>query len=39
MGTPLLFEPFTLRGVTLPNRVVMPPMCQYRATEDGEARE
>ncbi len=39
MGAPLLFEPFTLRGVTLPNRVVMPPMCQYRATADGEATE
>src|SRR5580698_6752657 len=31
-----LFSPFTLRGVTLPNRVVVSPMCQYSA-EDGRA--
>ena len=31
---PPMFAPFTLRGVTLPNRVVVSPMCQYRA-EDG----
>lgn len=29
-----LFEPLTLRGVTLPNRIVISPMCQYTA-EDG----
>ena len=28
-----LFDPFTLRGVTLPNRVVVSPMSQYRARE------
>lgn len=26
-----LFEPFTLKGVTLKNRVVVSPMCQYSA--------
>ncbi|HVY05341.1 MAG TPA: NADH:flavin oxidoreductase/NADH oxidase [Burkholderiales bacterium] len=29
--TPLLFSPLTLRGVTLKNRVVISPMCQYSA--------
>lgn len=29
MPTPLLFEPFTLRSVTLRNRVGVSPMCQY----------
>ena len=33
-----LFSPITLRGVTLPNRVVVSPMCQYSA-EDGKATE
>ncbi len=31
----MLFTPFTLRGLTFPNRVVMPPMAQYMATGDG----
>lgn len=26
---PHLFEPLTLRGVTLPNRIAVSPMCQY----------
>ncbi|MFC0006141.1 NADH:flavin oxidoreductase/NADH oxidase [Micromonospora siamensis] len=30
-----LFSPLTLRGVTLPNRVAMAPMCQYSAGPDG----
>ncbi|MFG3171113.1 NADH:flavin oxidoreductase/NADH oxidase [Streptomyces sp. NPDC048200] len=30
-----LFEPYTLRDVTLPNRVWMPPMCQYSAAPEG----
>jgi 2,4-dienoyl-CoA reductase-like NADH-dependent reductase (Old Yellow Enzyme family) len=30
-----LFSSFTLRGVTFPNRIVMPPMAQYSATIDG----
>lgn len=29
----LLFEPLTLRGVTLRNRIVVSPMCQYSAIE------
>ncbi len=33
---PALFTPFPLRGVTFGNRVVVTPMCQYRA-EDGHA--
>jgi len=34
MSQPLLFTPITLRGVTLKNRIVISPMCQYSA-EDG----
>lgn len=30
-----LFEPFTLRELTIPNRVWMPPMCQYSAAPEG----
>ncbi|QOV40094.1 NADH:flavin oxidoreductase/NADH oxidase [Streptomyces ferrugineus] len=30
-----LFEPRTLRDVTIPNRVWMPPMCQYSAAPEG----
>jgi 2,4-dienoyl-CoA reductase-like NADH-dependent reductase (Old Yellow Enzyme family) len=30
---PALFRPFTLRGVTLRNRIVVSPMCQYLAVE------
>lgn len=33
---PKLFEPIALRGITLPNRIVISPMCQYSA-EDGFA--
>ena len=29
--TPLLFQPLTLRGLTLKNRLVVPPMVHYRA--------
>jgi len=28
-----LFDPLTLRGVTLPNRLVVAPMCQYSVTD------
>jgi 2,4-dienoyl-CoA reductase-like NADH-dependent reductase (Old Yellow Enzyme family) len=31
-----LFAPFRLRGVTLPNRIFVSPMCQYSA-ENGQA--
>ncbi|MDI5968942.1 NADH:flavin oxidoreductase/NADH oxidase [Streptomyces sp. SL13] len=30
-----LFEPLTLRSLTIPNRVWMAPMCQYSAAADG----
>ncbi|WP_214414501.1 NADH:flavin oxidoreductase/NADH oxidase [Sphaerisporangium fuscum] len=30
-----LFEPLTLRGLTIPNRVWMAPMCQYSAAPEG----
>ena len=33
MSLPLLFSPFSLRGLTLRNRVVLSPMCQYQAVE------
>jgi anthraniloyl-CoA monooxygenase len=32
---PAIFTPFTVRGVTLPNRIVVSPMAQYSATTDG----
>ena len=35
---PQLFDPFSLRGVTLPNRVGVSPMCEY-SSEDGFANE
>jgi 2,4-dienoyl-CoA reductase-like NADH-dependent reductase (Old Yellow Enzyme family) len=35
---PLLFEPLTLRGLTLRNRLVLSPMCQYQAV-DGLMQE
>lgn len=34
----VLFSPFTMRAVTLKNRLVMSPMCQYSA-EDGFAND
>jgi len=33
MRTPALFTPLTLRDVTLPNRIVVSPMCQYSAND------
>ncbi|MEZ4314487.1 MAG: bifunctional salicylyl-CoA 5-hydroxylase/oxidoreductase [Polyangiaceae bacterium] len=33
-GAPPMFTPFKLRGLVIPNRVVVSPMCQYSA-EDG----
>ncbi|MFF8901049.1 NADH:flavin oxidoreductase/NADH oxidase [Streptomyces lydicus] len=32
-----LFEPITLRSLTVPNRLWMAPMCQYSAAPDGPA--
>ncbi len=34
----VLFSPLALRGVTLPNRIVISPMCQYSAV-NGEATD
>ena len=34
----LLFEPLQLRGITLKNRIVVSPMCQY-SSEDGFAND
>ncbi|HZC97200.1 MAG TPA: NADH:flavin oxidoreductase/NADH oxidase, partial [Bradyrhizobium sp.] len=33
-----LFSPITLRGLTLPNRIMVAPMCQYSAV-NGEAND
>jgi len=32
---PAIFTPFTVRGLTLPNRIVVSPMAQYSADPDG----
>lgn len=37
-GGPRLFEPLTLRGVTLRNRIMVAPMCQYSCV-DGYATD
>ncbi|MBE3596319.1 MAG: NADPH dehydrogenase NamA [Hydrogenibacillus sp.] len=34
-----LFDPLSFRGLTLKNRIVMSPMCQYSATADGRATD
>lgn len=31
--TPKLFTPFTLKGITLRNRIAVSPMCQYQAVD------
>jgi 2,4-dienoyl-CoA reductase-like NADH-dependent reductase (Old Yellow Enzyme family) len=33
VNDPALFSPLTLRGLTLPNRLVVAPMCQYSVTD------
>jgi len=38
MTTPKLLTPFTVRGLTLKNRIVVSPMCQYSAI-DGVASD
>lgn len=35
MHTPALFQPLTLRSVTIPNRIWMSPLCEYSAGFDG----
>jgi 2,4-dienoyl-CoA reductase-like NADH-dependent reductase (Old Yellow Enzyme family) len=37
-GTPALFEPLRLGGITLANRIAVSPMCQYSA-EEREAND
>lgn len=34
-----LFEPYTLKNLNLKNRIVMAPMCQYSAADDGMATD
>src|ERR1700709_450941 len=34
----VLFSPFQLRGLALPNRIMVAPMCQYSA-DNGEAND
>jgi 2,4-dienoyl-CoA reductase-like NADH-dependent reductase (Old Yellow Enzyme family) len=36
---PSLFSPLTLHGHTLRNRIMMAPMCQWSAADDGIARD
>jgi 2,4-dienoyl-CoA reductase-like NADH-dependent reductase (Old Yellow Enzyme family) len=36
---PDLFSPLTLRGIVLPNRIVLSPMCTYAAGDDGRATD
>ena len=31
----MLFDPITLRGLDIPNRIWVSPMCQYSGTDDG----
>jgi 2,4-dienoyl-CoA reductase-like NADH-dependent reductase (Old Yellow Enzyme family) len=38
LSKPLLFTPFKMRGVVAPNRCVVSPMVQYRAT-DGQVND
>jgi 2,4-dienoyl-CoA reductase-like NADH-dependent reductase (Old Yellow Enzyme family) len=38
MTSPLLFSPVTLGSVTLPNRIMISPMCQYSG-HDGNAND
>jgi len=35
----MLFTPFSVRELTLKNRIVMPPMCMYSAGQDGQATD
>ena len=34
-----MFTPFELKSITIPNRIVMPPMCMYSATEEGQVTD
>lgn len=37
--SPILFQPLTIRVCTLKNRIVMSPMCQYSALDDGKPNQ
>ena len=37
-ATPPMFTPLALRGITLPNRIGLSPMCMYSA-EDGHVND
>lgn len=34
-----MLTPYQIKSVTIPNRIVLPPMCQYSATEDGKTTD
>lgn len=34
-SVPTLFQPLTIRGVTLKNRIMVAPMCQYSTAAEG----
>ena len=36
--SPRLLTPFSMRGLTLPNRIVVSPMCQYMSV-NGSAND
>lgn len=36
---PHVFSPFTLREITFPNRIMLSPMCMYRARADGQVTD
>jgi 2,4-dienoyl-CoA reductase-like NADH-dependent reductase (Old Yellow Enzyme family) len=36
---PHLFSPLTLRSLTLPNRIMLSPMCMYSAPDNGRATD
>ena len=36
---PHLFSPLSLRGLTLRNRIMLPPMCMYTAQNDGQVTD
>jgi NADPH2 dehydrogenase len=35
----MLFTPITFKNMTLKNRIVMPPMCMYKAADDGKVTD
>ncbi|HHW80422.1 MAG TPA: oxidoreductase, partial [Bacteroidales bacterium] len=38
MTQSLLYSPYTIKGLTIPNRIVVSPMCQY-SSKDGMAND